>query len=154
VRESASHAAHRARAELERGRDKIGEVSQEYPLAVGVGCAALGLIAGLLLMRTRAEDQRLGLRSEEFRSKVRRAGSNWVERAKDFASEIGQAARGEMRRQELTPEQVADDAGRTASQTARQEGLTTDELGRKVERVAERVSEAVRREVDEAKSKF
>ncbi len=160
VRQSASDAAYRARSSLERGRERIEEVSQEHPLAMGVGCAALGMLAGLLIPRTRVEDERMGAHAEEFKRQVRRTGNNLMEEAKDIASDTAQAAREEMQRQGVTSEHVSDKASRvagdirnSATESAKNEGLTTDDLGKKAESVIKKAGETARCGLDEAKAK-
>ena len=53
---------------------------EEYPLAVGVGFAALGALIGVLLPRTRQEDELLGEQSDELvRQRKRKAKNCWNE---------------------------------------------------------------------------
>jgi hypothetical protein len=115
---------------------------REYPLAVGLGFAALGALVGVLLPRTRREDEWLGEQSDHLTAVTREKGEKLLERGKAVAQRVGEAVKEEAREQGLSSEDVgqafsgltekatrlAARAKEEASQAAKEEGLTPTEL--------------------------
>jgi ElaB/YqjD/DUF883 family membrane-anchored ribosome-binding protein len=130
-------ASRRAAREIEEGYhagvDKIDEAMDEYPLAVGIGFAALGMLAGLLLPRTRREDEMLGERSDEFIDAAKEKGEDLLERGKAVGGRVAEAAMEEAREQGLTAEaakeQLAGLAGKVSdvAQRAKEEAALAAE---------------------------
>ena len=62
-------------------------VAQANPIGLGVGAMAVGLIVGMALPTTRAEDERLGDISDELKQQARDAGSEVLDRGKQVAQD-------------------------------------------------------------------
>ncbi len=98
------------------GVDHLEDAVEDYPLAVGIGFAALGALAGVLLPRTEREDEWLGERSDEWVDHAKEKGEDLLERGKEIGGRAAEAAMEEAREQGLTPqaakEKLSDVAGK------------------------------------------
>jgi len=112
----------RARRSLQRGRsathdlaenieegyhagvERLEDAVEDYPLAIGLGCAALGALAGLLLPRTRREDELMGEQADHLMESARDKGEELLERGKAVGERTAEAAIEEARAQGITPE--------------------------------------------------
>ena len=81
---------------------------EEYPLAVGVGFAALGALIGVLLPGTRREDELLGKHSDQLVKATKEKGEELLQRGKAVAQRVTESAVEEAREQGLTPETVGE----------------------------------------------
>jgi ElaB/YqjD/DUF883 family membrane-anchored ribosome-binding protein len=122
--------------------DQFAQAVDDYPLAVGIGFAALGALVGLLLPRTRGEDQLLGAQSDQLVDAVKDTGRDVIERGRAVAERVGETALDEAQKQGLTAETgseavsgLAGKAGEVlrrvaeeAKDAAREEGLTPGQL--------------------------
>ena len=81
---------------------------EEYPLAVGVGFAALGALIGVLLPGTRREDELLGEHSDQLVKATKAKGEELLQRGKAVAQRVTESAVEEAREQGLTPETVGE----------------------------------------------
>lgn len=158
--EAAEHAGQRAREIVERSRQlghsasekiqhgyergtaRLEQSIEEYPLAVGLGFAALGVLVGMLIPSTRREDEWLGEKSDQLTDATREKGSELLERGKAMAQRVGEAVKQEAHQQGLSPHDVGqafseltDKAARLAArakqeaaQAANDEGLTPPQL--------------------------
>ncbi len=161
AREAATSAASRAGqwtaqagAAMKRGREAAAHTADEYPLAVGAGVLALGVLTGLLLPRSRSEDRWLGEHADELKRRARDTGEDLLARGKQVVSETANDMAQEARRQGLAPSELAERAKRVVSETtartseaARNEGLSPDELGEKVRHVVETGKEKLKSEI-------
>ena len=84
--------------------EQLENAMEEYPLAVGIGFAALGALIGVLLPRTRREDELLGEQSDQLVKATKEKGQELLERGKVVAERVTQSALDEARQQGLTPE--------------------------------------------------
>lgn len=116
----ARQGADSAREGIELARERFDRASYDYPLAVAGGFIAAGLLAGLILPRTKAEDEWMGDASDEVWDQAKSSGAELVEQGSAAAANTASAVMDE----------------------AEAQGLTPDELSKKVSRVAEKVSEA------------
>ena len=80
--------------QVRHGADQVKEsakqavsVAQANPIGLGVGAMAVGLIVGMALPTTRAEDERLGDLSDELKQQARDAGSEVLDRGKQVAQD-------------------------------------------------------------------
>jgi len=121
LRGGASALGEGAQRGYEYGRETLAEAWESHPIAVGVGVLAVGLAAGLLLPRTRREDEMMGRASDEVSREVRKAGKDLLKRGRRTLSSTGNAIAAEVKR----------------------EGLTGNELRKKVKRIATRAKEVV-----------
>ena len=115
---------------LESGRDVAGRVWENHPLAVCIGALAVGAAAALLLPATVVENSMIGRTSDQLAGRGKAAGRAILERGKSVA---GRAIREAV-------EAIASEAER--------EGLSPARIGRKVRRIATRVSDVVANAVD------
>jgi hypothetical protein len=70
---------------------------EEYPLAVGFGFAALEALIGVLLPRTRREDELLGEHSDQLVKAKKEKGEELIERGKVVAQRVSESAVEEAR---------------------------------------------------------
>jgi ElaB/YqjD/DUF883 family membrane-anchored ribosome-binding protein len=97
---------------VERGyhssAEQLENAMEEYPLAVGIGFAALGALIGVLLPRTRREDELLGEQSDQLLKATTEKGQELLERGKVVAQRVGESVLDEARQQGLTPEAASE----------------------------------------------
>lgn len=124
VRQSASSAAnqlqHGGRSFFQRSRQTISD----HPFAVVGTILGIGALIGILLPRSRRENQWFGEEAESARHTVQEAGHEAYERGKH----------------------VAEEAYHSARDTAREEGLTAQGLKKKAQHIAEEATDTARRE--------
>lgn len=101
-----------------QARDKYHDASQQYPLAVGVGCMALGILAGLVVPRTRREDQWMGETSDDLMDDAYQAGEQLVERGQRVASETMDKAAASADDHGLTGDSLLERGKRVVSKVA------------------------------------
>jgi len=146
--ESVSHRAHEA---YEHGRSMSRRVSgslqsgyrsgaeqfqhavEEYPLGVGIGFAALGALVGLLLPRTRGEDELLGERSDQLIESVKEAGKETLERGKAVVERVAESAAAEAEKQGLTGEAATSGISELASKAGEVLRKAKEEAGKAAE---------------------
>lgn len=97
---------------IERGyhstTEQVENAMEEYPLAVGIGFAALGALIGVLLPGTRREDELLGEQSDKLVKATKEKGEELLQRGKAVAQRVTEGAVEEARQQGLTPETVGE----------------------------------------------
>jgi len=147
IKQRASHAYHRT-------EDSLANASDSYPLAVGVGCLTIGLLAGLLLPRTRKEDEMIGETSEQFRDRAKLRGKEVLERGRKAAKAAVHAVSEQAKTQGFTPEaikekvrHVAEEVRESARESVRHEGLDTASLKEKAGQALEEAKLAAKKEV-------
>jgi ElaB/YqjD/DUF883 family membrane-anchored ribosome-binding protein len=116
------------------GTEQFQNAMQEYPLAVGIGFAAFGMLVGVLLPRTRREDELLGKRSDQLVEAAKEKGKELLERGKDVAERVAETALDEARQQGLTPEAasgaisgIAEKVGEVARKAKQEAGTAVKE---------------------------
>src|SRR5690606_29377473 len=100
AREAMGSAAHgvrvageRVRENVHHARERANEAFDDAPLAFGAGAAAVGLVCGLLLPRSRFEDNMVGDAADDLRERVVDVAEDAKERAMQTASSaVGAAA--------------------------------------------------------------
>jgi hypothetical protein len=107
----------RARDAWSSGRDQISGVMEEKPLVMGLGFLALGVLSGMILPRTHAEQEWLGETSSQLKQRGKDLARDAMQRGKSALSAAGQAAAEEAERQGLTAETIAEKA-RVVAKTA------------------------------------
>lgn len=132
------------------GVEHLEDAVKEYPLAIGLGCAALGALAGLLMPRTRREDELMGETSDHLMESAKHKGEELLERGKAVGERTAEAALEEARAQGITPEaaseqlsglanklgQVAKTAKEEARAAAEDEDITPSALKHKAEQAS------------------
>jgi hypothetical protein len=95
LREQAGNLTESVQEGYEHARDAVGRTVRDYPLAVGAGALAVGLLVGLLLPRTRAEDELMGETSDEIIEGAREVVKQtyYGEQPSDPAKRAGEAVR-------------------------------------------------------------
>ena len=139
-----------------RTRHSLAEAIEDYPLAVGAACFGLGLLGGLLIPRSRYEDEVMGEASDEVKSKTQAAGEQVYRRAKHVASETASAAMDEAERQGLTPEKFTEQTSEAIARTrekAKSSGPAVEsaaaDVRERVESVVHEAAETARRTAKE-----
>ena len=127
------------------GAEQLETAMREFPLAVAIGFAAAGALFGVLLPRTRPEDEFMGEKSDQLLEATKEKGQELLERGKEVAERVTETAMGEARQQGLTPgaatEKISEIAGKVGEiahkvteegKTAAKENLVPESL-KKVE---------------------
>jgi len=124
VREQASELGEKVGRGARQARLGFWQLLEERPLVVGAATLAVGLLAGLAIPRTEAEDELMG----ETRDQL-------LDRAQETAREALDKGK-----------HVADAAVDSLKRTAEAEGLSPDKLAEKVKHVAHEATETVKNE--------
>ncbi|MBA4148544.1 MAG: DUF3618 domain-containing protein [Verrucomicrobia bacterium] len=102
--EKSSEIKEKAKGYYQQTSQRVQETAQTHPLAVGLGCMAAGLIAGVIAPRTRAEDETFGSAADRLKEEGKRQAGEIAEKGSHVASHAMEAAKAEARQQDLTPE--------------------------------------------------
>jgi ElaB/YqjD/DUF883 family membrane-anchored ribosome-binding protein len=109
------------------GAEQLDMAMREYPLAVAIGFAAAGALFGVLLPRTRPEDELMGEKSDQLLDATKEKGQEFLERGKAVAERVAETAIGEARQQGLTPEAATDKISEIAGKVGEIAQKVTDE---------------------------
>jgi ElaB/YqjD/DUF883 family membrane-anchored ribosome-binding protein len=103
-----SQMQHRIQDQMEhvyhQAADTFRETTRAHPMAIGLGCLAFGVIAGVLTPRTRMEDQMMGSASDRLREEGKQQAQEILQEGKQVAERAIEAGKEEAREQGLTPE--------------------------------------------------
>lgn len=119
----------------EMGTERFGRACEDYPLAVGLGFAALGALAGLAIPRTAPEDEWMGERSDQLVQDTKEKAGELLETGKAVGNRVLQTVKEEAEEQGFTPGAISDklselaESGSQIVQKAREEAIqaSTDE---------------------------
>jgi hypothetical protein len=125
IREGASAVGSGAEQGYAYTKDKLGDLWDEHPLAMGMGLVALGLVAGMMIPSTSAEQSLLGHTASRVTRRAKSAGGTLLKQGKKLA------------------ENVITNTGEAVRDAADWEALAPDKIARKVKRFAGRVKDAV-----------
>jgi hypothetical protein len=78
--------------QVKRQARQAVSVAQENPIGLAVGSIAVGFLAGMLIPRTRMEDERIGELSDQVKEQTRDIGREAIDQGRDLAQEVGQRA--------------------------------------------------------------
>lgn len=102
----------------ETGVERFERASHESPLAVGLGFAALGALVGLLLPRTRREDELIGERRDELVHTMKEKGEELVQKGREMGAELADTARAEAAKHGITAESLGQAASAVTSKVS------------------------------------
>lgn len=88
MKEQAESTMHEARRVMRRSRNRLQEMIEENPLAVGAAAAVLGAAIGLALPATERENELMGEARENAMQRAQEAATGAVERVKDAAADV------------------------------------------------------------------
>jgi hypothetical protein len=150
----------RAGAAYRTAEDKFYDARTNYPLAIGLGFLAVGVLAGLSLPRTRIEDETMGDRADRLKETVREQGQRVVETAKSAASAAVSTAKEHAHSEGLTPgtlaekvKHVASDAVHAAAESAKREGLAPENLSQQAQNIGSEAKRAAQEEIERSKNR-
>ncbi len=109
------------------GTERVGKACDDYPLAIGAACAALGALAGMLIPKTRSENEWMGEQSDRLAKDAKQKAGELMETSKAAGSRVIE----------------------TVKEEAREQGLTGDSIAQSISEIAEKGSEVVHRAKDE-----
>jgi Protein of unknown function (DUF3618) len=78
--------------QVKRQTRQAVSVAQENPIGLAVGSIAVGFLAGMLIPRTRMEDDRIGELSDQVKDQARDISREAIDEGRDLALEVGQRA--------------------------------------------------------------
>lgn len=136
-----------ARHKYQQGVQTFKHTADEYPLAVGAGFLALGVLAGMLLPSTRKEDELVGPSRDRLVHRARDVAEDAVERGKHVARTAADTAKAELEAQGLTPEAIKQKSAHvmeSAKSAAREEGVTPSSMKEKAQTAATHVKDATK----------
>ena len=76
------------------GAEQLDMAMRDYPLALAIGFAAAGALFGVLLPRTRPEDEFMGEKSDQLVDASKEKGQELLERGKAVAEHVAETAMG------------------------------------------------------------
>lgn len=100
-----------------QARDRVVRTADEHPLELGLGCLAVGLIAGLAMPTPKPVHRFAGPTVDRLRDRAREAGREYLQKGKRVAQAATNAAKQEAESQGLTLERLRGGA-RGAAQRA------------------------------------
>lgn len=122
---AASSLAHRTRQVVDQSRAMLSSAAhgvrrtyRDTPLVLGAGAVAIGIVCGLLLPRTRTEDEAMGDYADEVKEKAARAARRAGRRASRAGAEAGAAA------VDAATERLSGEAERAGSELAGSTGTS------------------------------
>ena len=87
----------KARERAHSGREALQDTFHSSPLLLGAAAAAVGFVAGLMLPRTRKEDELIGDTSDRFGERLKQAGEGLVQQGNEAVRAASETVQGEMR---------------------------------------------------------
>ena len=121
------------REEVREGAQRAVGMVQENPLGLAIGGLAVGFLAGMIVPRTKVEDERLGPVADQVKQQVRETGEEALEHGKQIAQETAETA---QQAAQHAVEEVRDQAQENAKGHA-------EDLGQSARQSAEQVQERV-----------
>jgi ElaB/YqjD/DUF883 family membrane-anchored ribosome-binding protein len=134
-RSTAVRVGHEMQQGYRSGAGQLEVAMREYPpFAVAIGFAAAGALFGVLLPRTRPEDEFVGEKSAELLDVTKEKGQEFLDRGKAVAERIAETAMGEARHQGLTPEAATEKISEIAGKVGEIAHKITEEAGKAAEK--------------------
>jgi ElaB/YqjD/DUF883 family membrane-anchored ribosome-binding protein len=98
---------------------KATSVAQENPLGLAIGSVAVGFVVGMLVPRTRVEDEKLGPVADQVKQRAAETGQEALEHGKQVAQDVAEHGKESAKEHASEVGSSAQDAMR---ETARQAG--------------------------------
>lgn len=134
--EISSQVQERGRQVLDRGRERVVQTVNDYPVELGLGVLALGIVAGLAIPTPQKVNEVVGPRVDRVRDRAREAGRDLVNKGKNVVQAAAKAAKQEAESQGITPDALREKAGavvqktkQAATDTARDQGILQPDSG-------------------------
>ena len=157
ARDRAAEAGHAVKHGAIRAGERMSDLFDEHPLVVGAMAAVGGLIAGMLLPKSRREREILGPARDEMLHEAKEKAVDLADRTVEVGKAAADAAHDEAERQDLTPHDlkekaaaVADRAKEAAKDEAEKQDLTAEHVAKEAKETAR---EAGNKASDQAKMK-
>ena len=128
-RSTARKIGHSIESGYHSSAEQLENAMEEYPLAVGIGFAALGALVGVLLPRTRREDELLGEQSDQLLKSTKEKGQELLERGKVVAQRVSESVLDEARQEGLTPEAASETMSELAGKVGEVARKAKEEAG-------------------------
>lgn len=113
--EAASTVRETTASGYEYSREALGNLWERHPLAVSAAILSAGIAAGMLLPGTMRESNLLGGAAQSVARKVRGKGTELIEQGRRMAATGVKAVASEGRRQGITPDEIGHKVKRMAS---------------------------------------
>ena len=127
--------------------------TETYPLAMGMGCLAIGMLAGLIVPNTQYEDEWMGDASDELKHELQESGQQVVRRGKQVVAGAASQVAKSADEHGLTGgdllergERVVAKVVTAASEALREEHLTSGEVVENVKQVGNEAAEQIHSE--------
>ena len=78
--------------EVKQGAKQAVSTAEENPLGLAIGSVAVGFIAGMLVPKTRIEDEKIGPIADSVKEKAVETGQEALDRGKQVAQDAAQSA--------------------------------------------------------------
>ena len=104
----AGHLLGELRHGYDLGSDKLSRSCNEYPLAVGLACAAAGALVGLVIPRSKREDELMGPQSDEMLAEAKEKAGELFDKGKEVGSKVMETVKSEAAEQGLDTSGAAD----------------------------------------------
>lgn len=135
--EIGSRVQERSRQVIDRSKERIVQTANDYPVELGLGVLALGIVAGLAIPTPEKVNQVVGPRIDQVRDRAREAARDLAKRGKNVVQAAAQAAKQEADSQGISPDALREKASAVAQRTkqaatdsAREQGvLPTENFG-------------------------
>lgn len=120
--ERARHMKEELRSGYQMSTERFLEAADQYPLAVGAGFLALGALVGLVIPRTRREDELMGEQSDQLVQETKEKAGELLETGKVVGERVLETVKEEAREQGLSVGDLKD-KGTQIAQKAREEAM-------------------------------
>jgi ElaB/YqjD/DUF883 family membrane-anchored ribosome-binding protein len=99
--EQVQHVAEQAQYRVEQTRNRLGEMMEDNPLALGAVALAAGIAIGMAIPETRREHQMMGGMRDNLMDRAQHTAEKTMEKMQHVAEEAGRAAEEQARKENL-----------------------------------------------------